>query len=43
MSWAGIAVLGVLGSQVWTYKLVRGLRKQLRQKKAPRQPHPKIH
>ena len=27
-SWAAIAVLGVLGSQVWSYKLVRGLFRQ---------------
>lgn len=28
--WSACAVLGVAGSQLWTYKLVRGLRKHMR-------------
>ena len=32
--WAAFAVLGTLGSQVWCYKLYRGLRKHSRAKAA---------
>lgn len=39
--WAGCAILGVAGSQLWTYKLVRGFRKQL--KAQPPAFRPKVH
>lgn len=40
-SWAAIAVLGVLGSQVWSYKLVKGLFRQL-SKASAAQTHAKV-
>ena len=41
-TWATIAFLGTAGSQIWTYKLIQGLRKHNAQRLLE-QEKPKIH